>query len=250
MFSENEVWLLVVIENTCLRHDVLAQHGVSFLISYYGKKYLFDCGQIFLWLEYNFDSLKLDANELEAVIISHDHYDHCNALSEFVSTFESKKIYVPDGFSSFEHSKIVEVDKSFEIEKWLFLTWSLGWGEVKEQSLVMDFGEKWIMIVVGCSHPGLKNIISKAQKITWNEKIMWLIGWFHLVESNVDEIQKTIDYLKTLDLWFIIPGHCTWIDAVQIMKEQLGDKIKTSLMWSIGVGNHIRFVPELKINLI
>ncbi len=78
---------------------------------------------------------------------------------------------------------------------------------------------------------------------------MWIIGWFHLVESKEKEIQEIIDYLKTLDLWFLIPGHCTWINAIHMMREQLKDKLKISHMWSIGVWNSIVFSPKLKIKI-
>jgi len=249
MFSDNEVWLLVVLENTCMTDNVLAQHGVSFLISYYGKKYLFDCGQIFMWLEFNFNSMKIDAENLEAVIISHGHIDHCNALPEFIWKFNPSKIYVPSDFKTVVNKNIIKNKEFVELEKWLFLTWSLDGGKIEEQSLVIDFWEKWIMIVTWCSHPGLINIILEAQKITWNKKIMWVVGGFHLVESNKKEIQVVVDFLKKLDLWFVVPGHCTWIEAIQMMKEQLSNKIRTSLMWSIWVGSYLKFVPELEINL-
>jgi len=249
MFWSKEVWLLVVLENTCLMNYVLAQHGVSFLISYYGKKYLFDCGQIFMWLDYNFNQMKIDAKNLEAVIISHDHHDHCYSLPEFISSYNPSKIYVPSDFKSVENENIVKVDNYFEIEKWLFLTGSLDGGWIKEQSLIMDFWVDWIVIVTWCSHPWLINIILSAQEITWNKKIMWIIWGFHLANLDKFKIQNIIDYLKKIDLWFIVPGHCTGSDAVSAMKKELWSKVKTSLMGSIGVGNNIKFFPKLEINL-
>lgn len=247
--KNNRSSITIVAENTCLMNDILSQHWVSFWIKYYWKNYLFDCAQILSWLEHNFKTLDLNPKKIDWIIISHDHYDHCHALPELSEKYRDKKIYVPKDFKSFKSWNIIKIDDALELEKWFFLTWSMDWWDIKEQSILIDFNDEWVMIISWCSHPGIIKIIDKAIEITWNKKIMWVIGWLHLVESDDEEIQKTIDYLKDTDIWFVIPGHCTWINAVNMMKEQLPDKIKTSLMWSIGAWNKIDFVPELKFHI-
>ena len=248
MFSDKESWLLVVLENTCLMNDVLAQHGVSFFVSHYGKKYLFDCGQVFAWLDHNLKQMNIDAKKLDAIIISHDHYDHCHALPEVIEKYNPNNIYVPSKFTSCENKSIKKVEDFIKIDEWVYIIWLLN-NKVKEQSLIIDFWDKWIMIIVWCSHPWLVDIIQRSQEITWNKKVMWVIWWFHLIESKEKEIQKIINKLKIFDIWFLIPGHCTWIDAVNMLKDQLWNIVQTSKMWSIGVGNYIKFAPKQKIVL-
>ena len=237
--------LIVVAENTCLSHNLLAQHWISFRIKYFWKNYLFDCAQIFEWLEHNLKELKLNPKKLDAIIISHDHHDHCNSLSKFIKKYNTWKIYTPIDFKSVKHTNITKIKDYLEIQKWFYLSWSLDWWEIKEQSIILDFWKKWIVIIVWCSHPGIINIINKAIKITWNKKIMWIIGWLHLVESNKKEIKNIIRYLKKNNIDFIWPGHCTWIEGINLMKNKMSN-IKTSLLGSIWVGNSIEFIPNLR----
>ncbi len=241
--------IIVVAENTCLMNGILAQHWVSFWIKYFWKNYLFDTAQIFSWLENNFKTLWLDPKKLDGIIISHGHHDHCYALPDFIKKYNTKNIYIPNDFKLLKSKELIKVDKYKEIGKWFFLTWSLDWWKIKEQSIVMDFWKKWLMIVVWCSHPGIIKIIENAIEITWNKKIMWIIGWLHLVESENQEIIKVVDELKKFDIGFIIPGHCTWNNAVRIMKEKIPDKIKDSLMWSIGAWNSVEFIPAIKFHI-
>ncbi len=249
MFSNKKSCLIVVAENTCLKNNILAQHGVSFWIKYFGKNYLFDTAQIFEWLEHNFKELKLKPEKLDWIIISHDHYDHVHALPKFIEKYKTKNIYVPKGFKSFKNENIIKVNDYIEIEKWFFLTWAMNWWNTKEQSVILDFWEDWIMVIVWCSHPWIITIIEKAIEITWNNKIMWIIGWLHLVESNKEEIVKVIEELKKIDIDFIVPGHCTWNEAVNMLKEKMPNKIKSSLMWSIWAGNSVEFKPKLKFHI-
>ncbi|MCK9467132.1 MAG: MBL fold metallo-hydrolase [Candidatus Absconditabacterales bacterium] len=247
--QNNNSSITIVAENTCLMNNILAQHGVSFWIKYYGKNYLFDCAQIFEGLEYNFKELNLNPEKLDGIIISHDHYDHVHALPKFIEKYKTKKIYVPKDFKSLENKNIIKVDNYWEIEKGFFLTGSMDGGNAKEQSAILDFGKKGIMIIVGCSHPGIINIVENAIKITGNKKIMGIIGGLHLVESSYEEIMNIVEYLKKIDISFIIPGHCTGNDAVNILRKELPEKIKTSLMGSIGAGNSVEFMPEIKFHI-
>lgn len=56
-------------------HSCKAEHGLSVLVQYRDKRILFDCGQTGLFLE-NAAALGVDLNGLNAVVLSHSHYDH------------------------------------------------------------------------------------------------------------------------------------------------------------------------------
>jgi len=239
--------LIVVAENTCLTNNLLAQHWVSFRIKYFWKNYLFDCAQIFEWLEHNLKELRLNPKKLDAIIVSHDHYDHCNSLSKFIKKYNIPKIYTPTDFKSIKNKNIIKVEDYLEIEKWFYLTWSLSWWDIKEQSAILNFWKKWI-IIVWCSHPGIINIVNKAIKITGNKKIMWIMGGLHLMESSKKEVESIIKYFKKNDIDFIRPGHCTWIEPINLMKNKMNN-IKISLLGSIWVGNNIEFFPNLEFNI-
>lgn len=74
--------LLCVVDDCAGGHrDVWAEHGVSFLIEVDGKRVLFDTGSSGTVLLHNFERLGVDPGTLDAVVISHAHYDHTGGLA-------------------------------------------------------------------------------------------------------------------------------------------------------------------------
>ena len=74
------------------------------------------------------------------------------------------------------------------------------------------------VIITGCSHSGIINVIEYAKKINKN-KIRGVIGGFHLVVSSNNYIQSVYEYLKNSDLEFIMPIHCTGFNAMNVLSE-------------------------------
>lgn len=77
--------------------------------------------------------------------------------------------------------------------------------------------EKGILILLGCSHPGILNIVSTIAKRT-NKKIYGILGGTHLIEADETRINKTIDVLKALDIKLIGVSHCTGNKAIEMFK--------------------------------
>lgn len=77
--------LTVLVENTVRRRDLLAEHGLSFLIETRTEKILFDTGQGFA-LEHNLRALGIDRNTISTVVLSHGHYDHTSGLASVLRT--------------------------------------------------------------------------------------------------------------------------------------------------------------------
>ena len=96
-----------------------------------------------------------------------------------------------------------------------------GTKELKELSLAIDTPEG-IVLVVGCSHPGIENIVKAATAI--NPKIHLIAGGFHLVVAPDDVISKTVSALKdTYKVENIAPGHCTGEPTFDALKKAFGD---------------------------
>ena len=67
--------IVVVAENTVRGRGLLGEHGLAFWINADGRKLLFDAGQGKVLRE-NARQLSLRLGEIEAVALSHGHYDH------------------------------------------------------------------------------------------------------------------------------------------------------------------------------
>lgn len=68
--------------------------------------------------------------------------------------------------------------------------------------------KKGIYIITGCSHSGICNIIEYAKKVCKEDRVLGVIGGFHLFEVD-EQLYKTIGYLKKNNVKELYPCHCT-----------------------------------------
>ncbi|MEA3224071.1 MAG: MBL fold metallo-hydrolase [Thermodesulfobacteriota bacterium] len=80
-------------------------------------------------------------------------------------------------------------------------------------SVVANLKEKGLVVVTGCSHAGIVNIIKHAIKLTGTKKVHGIIGGFHLIEASTNRIKKTVQELERLNPDWIAAGHCTGFEA-------------------------------------
>jgi 7,8-dihydropterin-6-yl-methyl-4-(beta-D-ribofuranosyl)aminobenzene 5'-phosphate synthase len=96
-----------------------------------------------------------------------------------------------------------------------------GTKELKELSLAINTPDG-IVLVVGCSHPGIENIVTEAAKI--NPHIHFIAGGFHLAAAQdpaIDKIATTLHDTYKVD--YIAPGHCTGEPAFAALQKTFGD---------------------------
>lgn len=80
---------------------------------------------------------------------------------------------------------------------------------------------KGLVVISGCSHRGIINILEEAQRVTQMNKIHTFIGGMHLTFSSKKDILDTINEIKKFEIKRFIVGHCTGLEAIILMKEQL-----------------------------
>lgn len=80
-----------------------------------------------------------------------------------------------------------------------------------------------IIVIAGCSHPGIVNILKTIEKRS-GKKIRGVVGGTHLVEADEERLKKTIDDLKKMNLDFIAVSHCTGEENLEKIKEIFGEK--------------------------
>ncbi len=94
-----------------------------------------------------------------------------------------------------------------------------------DMSLVIDTDEG-IIVISGCSHAGIINIVYKAMKITGNDNIKAIIGGLHLIDAKEERIKKTVDYLVKLNVKKLFVGHCTGLKAECELLRRFSSKFK------------------------
>ena len=85
--------IVVVAENTVRGRGLLGEHGLAFWINADGRKLLFDAGQGKVLRE-NARQLSLRLGEIEAVALSHGHYDHTGGLHVVLERARGAEVYL------------------------------------------------------------------------------------------------------------------------------------------------------------
>jgi len=93
-----------------------------------------------------------------------------------------------------------------------------------EQAFVCNVKGKGLVIVSGCAHVGIINIVRHAQKITGVKKVHAVVGGFHLGNADPGIIHITVADLKEIGPDHIIPAHCTGFAATRRFAEEMEDQ--------------------------
>ncbi|HUI61602.1 MAG TPA: MBL fold metallo-hydrolase [Steroidobacteraceae bacterium] len=237
--------------------------GYAAFVETAGKRILFDTGNNAEVLAQNTRAKGIDLSRLDFVVMSHRHGDHMGGMSYLLAQNPKVRIYAPkEGFgvygadlpsafyrkdpslapeqryyngappdkmvfgSAWPQANLTLIDKTTQIAPGLHLISLVsdkpGTLELREQSLAIETPEG-ILLVVGCSHPGIDNIVKAAAAI--NPDIRFVVGGFHLVVAKDPEIEAVAIALhETYKVGYIAPGHCTGEPTFAALKKAFGDR--------------------------
>lgn len=88
---------------------------------------------------------------------------------------------------------------------------------IDETSLAINTSDG-VILIVGCAHNGIVNIVSHTKKIL-NKKVKAIIGGTHLKDAKDEHFDFVVNFLKEQDLELIAPGHCTGLDKINKLKD-------------------------------
>lgn len=97
-------------------------------------------------------------------------------------------------------------------------------GKVVEDSNIDDQAvyvstKKGMVVISGCGHAGIVNIVQQAKK-SMGVKVFMAMGGFHLYSGDTDRLLKTMDNLKNLGVDHIAPMHCTGFEAMKLLSDR------------------------------
>ena len=224
-----------------------AEHGLSYLIEVDKLKLLFDSGHSDLFL-HNAQKLNIDLEkEVDTIVLSHGHWDHGDGLQHL----EGKTLIThPASFTvryrKDDHSYVglklprKDITSRFNLitsEGPYFITPGvvflgaiprLNDFESQTTSFIDDQGQEdyvpddsglaiihnnQLVIISGCAHSGICNMIDYAMEITGIRKIRAVLGGFHLKKQST-QTKRTIKYLKDYRISTLFPSHCTELPAL------------------------------------
>ena len=235
----------------------LAEHGLSYLIETENQKILFDTGYSDVFLQ-NAKKLNIDIqSKVDTVVLSHGHWDHGDGLryienktlithpSAFIKRYrKNDNSYIGLALSKEEIEKkfhLILSETPYKLNDNLYYLGTIPRINdfeafttpfikddnkpdfVSDDSALAAIQDNELIVITGCSHAGICNIIEYAKKITGVEKVKAVIGGFHLKFHN-NQTSMTIEYLKDQNIEQIYPAHCTQLPALAAFYEAFKSK--------------------------
>lgn len=84
---------------------------------------------------------------------------------------------------------------------------------IMDDTAIAYKGDEGLIIITGCSHAGICNIIEQAKKICNDDRIIDVIGGLHLLNPSKEQLDGTLEYLETIKPKYIHPCHCTDLNS-------------------------------------
>ena len=232
--------ITVLVENTTrIDNYLLAEPALSLLIEHKDKKILFDAAYSDIFI-HNAMTLGISLNNITDIVLSHGHNDHTGGLKFFSPNNSNIKLTAhPNIFDKkIDENGILygcpisrdELEAQFQLnltktpyyitDDLLFL------GEIEnnrsndiDDSALVYITQKGLLIITGCSHSGIINIINYAKKLTRVDKVYGVIGGFHLLDKTEAEIKMVSNFFKQENIEYLAPCHCCDLKSKIILSQ-------------------------------
>ena len=107
-----------------------------------------------------------------------------------------------------------EIDGTWQPDPWVY----------DDQAMVMHVRNKGLVVITGCGHAGVINIVHQARSQTGVEQVYAVLGGFHLTGALFEPIiPQTIEALQQIHSAVIVPAHCTGWRAAQRIAQTMPD---------------------------
>ena len=201
--------------------------GFACLIEGLDKTILFDTGGEGKILLENMKKMGKNPEDVDIVILSHDHGDHTGGMKMFLEQNNQVKVYIPESFPDKICSIVTEsgailykIKNHKKLSDNLYTTGEMG-GQIIEQSIVITT-DKGNLVITGCAHPGIVDIVKKSAEIAGDDLLL-VMGGFHLLRTDQDEVKEIIAAFKDLGVTYAAPTHCSGDKTIEAFKESYGD---------------------------
>jgi len=203
-----EITLISVYDNYQVNPELKTAWGFATIIKTPKELILFDTGGNSEILLFNIKKLGIAPSSIKKVVISHIHADHLGGLEGFLERNNNVTVFIPSSFPQSiknmiiqKRAKLVEISAPRKISDFVYTTGEL-YGPPQEQSLIID-SKKGLIIITGCAHPGIVNIVKRAKELMKKDKVYLVLGGFHHPHLSC------VKEFKRLGVEKVAPSHCT-----------------------------------------
>jgi 7,8-dihydropterin-6-yl-methyl-4-(beta-D-ribofuranosyl)aminobenzene 5'-phosphate synthase len=273
----------ILCEDSLSRRGLVGEHGLSILVETADARVLLDAGPSAATVQ-NARSMDLELAPLDAIVISHGHYDHTGGLAAILAELGGATVIVhplafreryalrgtgAHRFIGPPHTvrKYQQLGAEFTFSEGPVHLGNGLWttGEVQQAhkscldstrlcikrdgelmrddfrddvSLVahLDGG---LVVLTGCGHAGVCNIVAHAQRLMSRQPVHALIGGTHLVAAHEGEIRDTAARLHEMGVEAIMPCHCTGQRAFAVLEDAFPGKVV-----KVATGDVVEFTED------
>ncbi|MBN1447389.1 MAG: MBL fold metallo-hydrolase [Bacteroidetes bacterium] len=257
---------IFVLTDNAAGGEYTAEHGLSYLIQTRSGQILFDTGHSDVFLK-NASIMGVEINSVGTVVLSHGHWDHGNGLrflshkrlichpAAFIRRYRrngSENIgLVIDADELRRRFDVVTTETPFPVnEEMTFLgeiprendfeSQSTGFVDgdgnddfVPDDSALAVVEDGKLIVVSGCSHAGICNIVEYARQVTGLRQVTAVFGGFHLNGAD-HQTAETIAYFQANGIAQVYPSHCTQLPALAAFHLAFGtEQVKTGMIFEL-----------------
>jgi 7,8-dihydropterin-6-yl-methyl-4-(beta-D-ribofuranosyl)aminobenzene 5'-phosphate synthase len=103
----------------------------------------------------------------------------------------------------------------------------------EDMSLVVAT-DKGLVILTGCGHAGIVNIVAYSQRLLGGAPAYAVVGGLHLFAASDEALAWTAGQLRSAGLVMLLGGHCTGIEAVYRLRQLAGLTRRTAVVAAVG----------------
>jgi len=223
------------------------EHGLSFLVEADGQQILFDTGASDVFLR-NAEKIGIDLENVTTVVLSHGHFDHGDGLQYlgrkklvchpgcFVKRYRKQgagnlglalnRREVEERFTLVTSTEPYQVTEhlifmgevprknDFEARETPYRLATGADDFIPDDSGLICITGKGLVVVSGCAHSGICNMVEYAVELTGIKKVDAVIGGFHLKQMD-EKTRRTIEFLMEKGVNRVLPSHCTMDPALE-----------------------------------
>ncbi|ALU11740.1 beta-lactamase [Ignicoccus islandicus DSM 13165] len=248
-----------------LTQELLAEYGFAALLQKEDVQILFDTGLTGDVLLHNASKLGVELKP-DYIVISHGHRDHTGGLKKVLEVARAPIVVHPDAFDSkfaringvlreigipFKKDQlgvpVITTRLPLELVDGVYFSGEIPreWGPSHsglvyrldpEKGIVQDLVKddaalyvktpKGLVVITGCGHAGVENVVEYGLKVTNSSNLRALIGGLHLLGANEERIREVAKYLASKSPELVIPTHCTGQIAQYVLMKELGDSYR------------------------